>query len=66
MRQHAHEYGFIVRYPSGKESITGYMAEPWHLRYVGDQASAIYASALTLEEYLGISEAVIINNASHI
>lgn len=52
---HAHEYGFIVRYPSGKESITGYMAEPWHLRYVGDQASAIYASGLTLEEYLGIS-----------
>lgn len=52
---HAHEYGFIVRYPSGKESVTGYMPEPWHLRYVGDQASAIYASGLTLEEYLGIS-----------
>lgn len=52
---HAHEYGFIVRYPSGKESATGYMPEPWHLRYVGDQASAIYASGLTLEEYLGIS-----------
>lgn len=51
---HAHEYGFIVRYPSGKESVTGYMPEPWHLRYVGDQASAIYASGLTLEEYLGI------------
>lgn len=52
---HAHEYGFIVRYPFGKESATGYMPEPWHLRYVGDQASAIYASGLTLEEYLGIS-----------
>ena len=52
---HAHEYGFIVRYPSGKETATGYMPEPWHLRYVGDQASAIYASGLTLEEYLGIS-----------
>ncbi|MBM6808687.1 M15 family metallopeptidase [Faecalicoccus pleomorphus] len=52
---HAHEYGFIVRYPSGKESVTGYMPEPWHLRYVGDQASAIYASGLTLEEYLGVS-----------
>lgn len=51
---HAHEYGFIVRYPSGKESVTGYMPEPWHLRYVGDQASAIYASGLTLEEYLGV------------
>lgn len=51
---HAHEYGFIVRYPSGKESATGYMPEPWHLRYVGDQASAIYASGLTLEEYLGV------------
>ena len=50
----AHKYGFIVRYPNGKEGITGYMPEPWHLRYVGSQASAIYASGLTLEEYLGV------------
>lgn len=51
----AHRYGFIVRYPLGKESITGYMAEPWHLRYIGEKASDIYASGLTLEEYLGVS-----------
>lgn len=54
IQQHAHEYGFIVRYPFGKESVTGYMPEPWHLRYIGDEASKIYASGLTLEEYLGI------------
>lgn len=51
----AHEYGFIVRYPEGKEHITGYMYEPWHLRYVGEEeAEAIYESGLSLEEYLGI------------
>ncbi len=50
---HAHEFGFIVRYQAGKESITGYMAEPWHLRYIGSEAAAIYKSGKTLEEYLG-------------
>lgn len=50
---HAAEYGFIVRYPSGKEYSTGYMPEPWHLRYIGPKASDIMASGLTLEEYLG-------------
>lgn len=35
MLQNAHLYGFIVRYPKGKEKITGYNYEPWHLRYVG-------------------------------
>lgn len=50
----AHNYGFIVRYQYGKESITGYQAEPWHLRYVGDAATSIYQSGLTLEEYLGV------------
>ncbi len=48
------KYGFIVRYLDGKEEITGYMPEPWHLRYVGDQAQAIAQSGLTLEEYLGV------------
>lgn len=52
--QNAHRYGFIVRYQAGKESITGYQAEPWHLRYVGSQAESIYNSGLTLEEYLGV------------
>ncbi|MGM9959836.1 MAG: D-alanyl-D-alanine carboxypeptidase family protein [Allobaculum sp.] len=51
---HAHEYGFIVRYQEGKESITGYMPEPWHIRYVGSVAPDIASSGLTLEEYLGV------------
>lgn len=50
----AHKYGFIVRYPEGKESITGYSYEPWHLRYVGALAEDIYASKLSLEEYLTV------------
>ncbi|WP_017549347.1 M15 family metallopeptidase [Salinicoccus carnicancri] len=54
MKDAAHEYGFIIRYLEGKEEITGYQYEPWHLRYVGDEAEAIYESGLTLEEYLGI------------
>lgn len=53
---HAHEYGFIIRYPKGKESVTGYQYEPWHLRYLGTEtAKAVYDSGLCLEEYLGIS-----------
>lgn len=49
---HAHEYGFIIRYPKGKEYITGYSYEPWHLRYVGVQlATDIYKSGLTYDEY---------------
>ncbi len=49
---HAFEYGFIIRYPKGKEDITGYQYEPWHLRYVGaDIAKDIQESGDTLEEY---------------
>ena len=53
---HAHEYGFILRYPPGKESITGYAYEPWHFRYVGVEHSRKFGanSTKTLEEYLGI------------
>jgi len=48
----AHEYGFILRYPKGKEGITGYMYEPWHFRYVGIKAATeIYKNNWTLEEY---------------
>lgn len=48
----AHKYGFIVRYEEGKENITGYNYEPWHVRYVGLQtAQRIYEESLTLEEY---------------
>ena len=55
LADHAHEYGFIIRYPEGKENITGYQYEPWHIRYLGiDTATAVYNSGLTLEEYLGI------------
>ena len=53
--EHCHEYGFIIRYPDGKQSITGYMYEPWHIRYVGDIATDIYNSGLCLEEYFGIT-----------
>jgi len=47
-------YGFIVRYPKGKESITGYKHEPWHLRYVGNISKPIKIRGITLEEYLGV------------
>ena len=52
--EHAYEYGFILRYPKGKEESTGYSYEPWHYRYVGEEAAAaIYnnGSWLSLEEY---------------
>ncbi|MDF2789381.1 MAG: D-alanyl-D-alanine carboxypeptidase [Neobacillus sp.] len=52
LEQHASEYGFIIRYPQGKESITGYQYEPWHLRYVGKEiALEIMKKGITLEEY---------------
>lgn len=48
---HAHQYGFHLRYPQGKESITGYNYEPWHFRYLGkDLATALHESQLTFEE----------------
>lgn len=50
---HAADYGFVVRYLKGKEKETGYMAEEWHLRYVGKEAKDIAASGLSLEEYYG-------------
>jgi LAS superfamily LD-carboxypeptidase LdcB len=54
---HCSDYGFIIRYKAGKESSTGYMAESWHIRYLGDVAlcKSIEASGLSLEEYLGIT-----------
>ena len=58
LAENAHKYGFILRYPEGKESVTGYMYEPWHYRYIGvENAEKIYASGLTLEEYFGITSA---------
>ncbi|WP_018131653.1 D-Ala-D-Ala carboxypeptidase VanY [Effusibacillus pohliae] len=53
LAQHAAEYGFIIRYPKGKESVTGYNYEPWHIRYVGTKmAKEIAEKGFTLEEYL--------------
>jgi len=52
MQKNAHKYGFILRYPKGKEYITGYMYEPWHYRYVGVEAATyIYEHNITYEEY---------------
>ena len=52
MKNNAHLYGFILRYPKGKEYITGYGYEPWHYRYVGvDVATYIYENNITYEEY---------------
>lgn len=48
------KYGFILRYPEGKQSVTGFRFEPWHYRYVGqDLAKKVYESGLTYEEFLG-------------
>ena len=48
----AHNYGFILRYPQGKQEITGTSYEPWHYRYVGvDAAREIYERGICLEEY---------------
>lgn len=53
MKDNAHKYGFILRYPKGKEHITGFKFEPWHYRYVGiNLATYLYQNNLTLEEYL--------------
>ena len=55
---HAWEYGFTLRYPKDKEDITGFMYEPWHVRYVGyEVAKALKDSGQVLEEYLGITSA---------
>ena len=56
LRENCYKYGFILRYPSFEaEAITGYMYEPWHIRYLGDEtAYYVHFSGLTLEEYLGI------------
>lgn len=54
LKNNAHLYGFINRYPSGKTEITGVFHEPWHYRYVGvEAATEIYNQGICLEEYLG-------------
>lgn len=55
LMENAHNYGFILRYPKGKEHITGFMYESWHYRYVGvEHAKAIHQAGITLEEYLNV------------
>lgn len=52
LADHAAEYGYIIRFPEGKEAITGYKYEPWHVRYVGKEiAASIAERGITLEEY---------------
>lgn len=52
LKNNAYKYGFILRYPKGKENITGYNYEPWHYRFVGDIAKHLFFNNLTLEEYV--------------
>jgi D-alanyl-D-alanine carboxypeptidase len=56
---HAWEYGFIIRYPDGAVDITGYIWEPWHLRYVGIELSTEMheTGVQTLEEFFGLGPA---------
>ena len=57
LKENCYRYGFIIRYPKGKDAITGYKYEPWHIRYVGkDLASKLYNNGdwITMEEYYGI------------
>ena len=59
LMENAHRFGYILRYPKGLETITGYNYEPWHYRYVGLKAAAeIYKNQLTLEEYFNIVEKI--------
>ena len=52
----AYKYGFIIRYQKNKQAITGYVYEPWHVRYLGEALAAdVYQSGLCLEEYFGIT-----------
>lgn len=51
--ENVHKFGFILRFPKGKETVTGYSYEPWHYRFVGvEAATEIYRRGITLEQYL--------------
>lgn len=57
LEKNCYKYGFIIRYPKDKERITGYSYEPWHIRYVGENAAAeITEQGITLEEFLNKTE----------
>lgn len=56
LAEHCTEYGFIIRFPKGKEKCTGFEYEPWHIRYLGvETAKKVTESGLCLEEYLGVT-----------
>ena len=59
VHKHLAEFGFILRFPEGKEALTGYSYEPWHFRYLGNSAlaEAITAAGVTFEEYYSLLEA---------
>ena len=68
LSENAHTYGFIIRYPRDSTDITGFIFEPWHLRYVGaEHAIRIFEAGVTLEEYLEMySYFYNYNDASHV
>ncbi len=52
LKENCHKYGFVLRYPEGKEHITGYSTESWHFRYIGEEAATqIYKENITFDEY---------------
>lgn len=59
LRENGYKYGFIIRYPRGKESVTGYSYEPWHMRWVGKELSQEMqrTGVQTLEEFFGLPAA---------
>jgi zinc D-Ala-D-Ala carboxypeptidase len=55
LAEHAAEHGFIIRYPKGKEDVTGYAYEPWHIRYVGKElAKELNEKGQVMEEYFSL------------
>lgn len=64
IKENAHKFGFIIRYPKESVDITGYSYEPWHIRYVGKEtAKEIFEKNITLEEYLGDESSIpVLNN----
>ena len=64
LNNNAYKYGFVVRYQPGKESVTGYMPEAWHIRYIGKEAKEVYESGKSLEEYFGFDGGDYINTTS--
>lgn len=59
LAKHAYEFGFIIRYTTDKQHVTGYRAEPWHIRYIGiELANEMQRSSIaTLEEFFGLPAA---------